>query len=208
MGKPMGGKFAILMDGGFVKKKIQNKTKAFPTLADIDAEVARIKAHPVLDGCDLLRIYWYDAVPASGILKNPIDGSSIDLAKNAIFSRNVSLHQALELHPDFALRMGESAVYGWTFGNSALKALTKRPRPPAANDLVPNISQKGVDLRIGLDLARLALRNLVGSVVVVTGDSDLIPAFKFVRREGVRLYLDHMNHGVKRELKVHADLVL
>lgn len=204
----MSGKFAILMDGGFVKKKIQQRTKAFPTVADIDVEVARIKTHQALLGCELLRIYWYDAVPASGVLKNPIDGTSIDLARNRIYSSNVSLHQALEIHPDFALRMGESAVYGWTVGSSALKSLTKKPRPPAADDLVPNIQQKGVDLRIGLDLARLALRALVGSVVVVTGDSDLIPAFKFVRREGVRVYLDHMNHGVRRELKVHADLIL
>jgi uncharacterized LabA/DUF88 family protein len=204
----MGGEFAILMDGGFVKKKIQKKTSVFPTVADIDVEVTRIKNHTALVGCELLRIYWYDAAPATGLLKNPIDGSAIDLTRNQVYRSNISLHQALETHPDFALRMGESAVYGWTIGSSALTSLTKKPRAPAADDLVPNIQQKGVDLRIGLDLARLALRGLVSSVVVVTGDSDLIPAFKFVRREGVRVYLDHMTHGVRRELKVHADLIL
>jgi uncharacterized LabA/DUF88 family protein len=52
------------------------------------------------------------------------------------------------------------------------------------------------------------LRALVDVVVVVTGDSDLIPAFTFARREGIRIYLDHMGHGVKRELKVHTDLIL
>ena len=57
-------------------------------------------------------------------------------------------------------------------------------------------------------LARLALRSVVSAVVVVTGDSDLVPAFKFARREGIRVYLDNMGHGVKRELKVHADLIL
>jgi hypothetical protein len=35
----------------------------------------------------------------------------------------------------------------------------------------------------------------------------MIPAFKFARREGVRVYLDHMGHGVKRDLKVHTDLI-
>jgi len=204
----MSGKFAILMDGGFVKKKIQQKSKAFPTITTIDAEIARIKGHAALSSCELLRIYWYDAVPASGKLKNPIDGTVIDLAAHPQFSANMSLHQALEVNPDFALRMGDAAVYGWTIGSSAMKALTKAPRAPTAKDLVPDIQQKGVDLRIGLDLARLALRALVDSVVVVTGDSDLIPAFKFARREGIRVYLDHMGHGVKRELKVHADLIL
>ncbi|MBN9305065.1 hypothetical protein [Devosia sp. 67-54] len=65
-----------------------------------------------------------------------------------------------------------------------------------------------MDLRIGLDIARLSLRQLVRVLVVVTGDSDMIPAFKFARREGVRVYLDHMGHGVKRDLKAHTDLVL
>lgn len=73
----------------------------------------------------------------------------------------------------------------------------------------PSIEQKGVDLRIGLDLARLALREMVSTVVVVTGDSDLVPAFKFARREGIRVYLDHLGFSAcKRALKVHVDLVL
>jgi uncharacterized LabA/DUF88 family protein len=170
----MGGKYAILMDGGFVKKKIQQRTKNFPTVPDIAAEVTRIKGHTALAGCELLRVYFYDAVPASGVLTNPIDASKTNLGANPIYSANVSLHQALEVQPDFALRMGDAAVYGWTIGSTALKSLTKKPRAPTAKDLVPDIQQKGVDLRIGLDLARLALRSLVDAVVVVTGDSDLI----------------------------------
>lgn len=204
----MDGKFAILMDGGFVKKKIQQKTKKFPTVSDIEVEVQRIRQHPELQYCDLLRVYWYDSDPASGVLKNPIDGSQINLGSSPHYSANMSLHQALEVQPNFALRMGDASVYGWTIGQKAMKSLTKKPRPIAANDLVPDIQQKGVDLRIGLDLARLALRDMVAGVVVVTGDSDLIPAFKFARREGVRVYLDHLGHGVKRELKVHADIIL
>lgn len=88
-----------------------------------------------------------------------------------------------------------------------MRALSKAPRKLTATDLVPNIEQKGVDLRIGLDIARLALQHIVDVIVVVTGDSDLVPAFKFARREGIRIYLDHMGHGVKRELKVHTDLI-
>jgi len=69
------------------------------------------------------------------------------------------------------------------------------------------VQQKGVDLRIGLDIALLSLRQLASSIVVVTGDSDLIPAFKFARREGMRVYLDHLGGPVRRELKAHADIV-
>src|SRR5262249_9246362 len=103
----MGGKYAILMDGGFVKKKIQQRTRSFPTVLDIDAEVTRIKAHSALAGCEMLRVYWYDAMPASGKLKNPIDATTINLGNTPIYSANTGLYQGLELQPDFALRMGE-----------------------------------------------------------------------------------------------------
>ncbi|MBU6462245.1 MAG: NYN domain-containing protein [Bradyrhizobium sp.] len=204
----MPGKFAILMDGGFVKKKLKQTTKNFPSVADFRTEVARIKAHPALVGHDLLRVYFYDAPPASGAMTNPISQAQINLNAHPDHPKNVSLHQLLEVEPDFALRMGESAIHGWTIGNSALKQMARTPRQLVATDMVPNIEQKGVDLRIGLDIARLALREMVSAVVVVTGDSDLVPAFKFARREGCRVYLDHMGHSVRRELKVHADLIL
>ncbi len=135
-------------------------------------------------------------------------GATLTLDAHPDHPKNVSLHQLLEVEPDFALRMGESAIHGWTIGNAALTSMAKSPRALAPKDMVPNIEQKGVDLRIGLDIARLALRQMVSSIVVVTGDSDLVPAFKFARREGCRVYLDHMGHGVKRELKVHADLII
>ncbi len=89
-----------------------------------------------------------------------------------------------------------------------MKSLTQTQRPIQAADLVPNITQKGVDLRIGMDIARLSLREMVRAIVVVTGDSDLIPAFKFARREGVRVYLECLGHGVRRDLKAHVDIVL
>lgn len=112
------------------------------------------------------------------------------------------------MKPNFAVRTGETFSRGWKFGNSALRSMQRNPRPPRPSDFVPAIEQKGVDLRIGLDIARLALRDMVRALVVVTGDSDLVPAFKFARREGVRVYLDHLGHSVRPELKAHADIVI
>jgi uncharacterized LabA/DUF88 family protein len=48
----------------------------------------------------------------------------------------------------------------------------------------------------------------VRAVVVVTGDSDFVPAFKFARREGVKVILETMGHNVRTELRAHSDLVL
>lgn len=200
--------YAVLIDGGFIKKRLGRQLKRFPLPADIDSEVARIKSNPRLKNLDLLRVYYYDAPPATGLIKNPLDGSVLNLANHKSHAQNVSLQQALEMLPDFALRSGETMVHGWTLGSAALKDLKKAARNLAPNDLVPKVEQKGVDLRIGLDIARLSIRQLVNVIVVVTGDSDMVPAFKFARREGVRVYLDHMGHGVKRELKAHVDAIL
>lgn len=203
------GKYAILVDGGFIKKKLKTKNKHFPTVAEIEAEITRIKVDPNLADYTLLRVYFYDAPPASGIVINPIDATKTDLSADAHYAANVGLQQALELQPNMALRMGETAVHGWELGGAALRNIKQNgARAVVAKDFVPNIEQKGVDLRIGLDIARLAIRQLVDIIVVVTGDSDMVPAFKFARREGMRVYLDHMGHSVMRELKAHVDLVL
>lgn len=204
----MSSKYAILLDSGFVTKKLQGRLGHFPTADDVVQECERVSKSPHLAGRDLLRIYFYDSSPAKDLLKNPIDGSGFDLSATQEFRDHVSLLDKLELTPNFALRKGELVVHGWKLGSQAFKAMTKIPRLPTAKDMVPDLEQKGVDLRIGLDIARLALREMVDFIVVVTGDSDLVPAFRFARREGVRVILDHMGHGVRRELKAHADLVI
>lgn len=201
-------KYAILLDGGFVTKKLEYKLRHFPTAADVQQECNRISASPLLSNRDLLRIYFYDASPARDKIINPIDGSRLDLSSTPEFRHHMSLLDTLELTPNFSVRRGDIMVHGWRLGNKAFAGMLKSPRAPNAKDMVPDLEQKGVDLRIGLDIARLSLRQMVDILVVVTGDSDLIPAFSFARREGVRVFLDHLGHGVKRELKVHADVVL
>jgi len=142
------------------------------------------------------------------MLVNPLDKSSTDLSKTPVFKRHESLLDTLELKPNFALRAGEAVVHNWKIGDFAYKSMIKNQRVLQPKDLVPNITQKGVDLRIGLDIARLSLRQLVSTIVVVTGDSDLIPAFKFARREGLRIVLDAMGHSIRRDLKAHADITI
>lgn len=204
----MTSKYAILLDGGFVTKKLQGQLKRFPAATDVDKECQRIIKHPLLVSRDLLRIYFYDASPAKDRLTNPIDGSARDLSATQEFRDHMSLLDTLELTPNFAVRRGEVVAHGWKLGSRAFRNMMKAPRAPAANDIVPDLEQKGVDLRIGLDIARLALREMVDIIVVVTGDSDLVPAFRFARREGVRVVLDHMGHGVRRDLKAHADIII
>jgi len=201
-------RYAILLDGGFVTKRLRSRLARFPSPDDVVAECARISAHPGVQGQDLLRIYFYDAPPATSIAVNPLSGKVTNLGQTEIFASRKRLQDDLELMPNVALRRGELAVHGWRVRDAALKEIARSRRPLTADDLTLNIEQKGVDLRIGLDIARLALRRLVDTLVVVTGDSDMVPAFRFARREGIRVFLDHLGGPVKRDLKAHADLVL
>lgn len=63
-------------------------------------------------------------------------------------------------------------------------------------------------MRIGLDIASLALKRLVTDVAVVTRDSDMVPAFKLARREGLRVHLDRLGVGRCEELCIHSDTVI
>lgn len=199
---------AILLDGGFVIKKANAEDRVFPTADSVETLAHLIGQKTAAQSSELLRAYFYHARPASADIKNPLSGEVTNLASTEVFRLHESLIDSLELKPSFAVRLGETTVSNWQLGPKAMKSMLASPRAVEARDLIPNISQKGVDLRIGIDLARLSLRSLVDTVVVVTGDSDLIPAFKFVRREGLRVVLATLGHGVRRDLKAHADAVL
>lgn len=202
----MDHRFAILIDGGFFTRKLYSKLgKRTPTVDDVTAEIARLRSNEMFHGYELLRTYYYDAQPATGVVKHPITGVELNLANTAVSTRNKAFLQKLELQPDISLRAGEVSPRGYKLNYNVFADPEFANRVPRADDFVLDLEQKGVDLRIGLDIARLSLRQMVRTIVVVTGDSDFIPAFKFARREGVRVILGHMGHGVKSELKAHTD---
>lgn len=65
--------------------------------------------------------------------------------------------------------------------------------------------QKGVDMRIGLDIASMTLKHQVDTLILVTGDSDFVPAAKLARREGVDFLLDPMEQSISADLNEHVD---
>ena len=73
------------------------------------------------------------------------------------------------------------------------------------SDFRLNMQQKGVDMRIGLDIASLANKKLVDQIILIAGDSDFVPAAKHARREGIDFILDPMWHNIKGSLHEHID---
>jgi len=142
----------MLLDGGFVKYKLGSaKTQA--DSASISKFVGQVSALPILAGMRLHRIYFYDSRPLEISEAKPLGGGTIDFGATDAAARNKSLHSTLVREPFFALRFGELYLEGWRLRKKLLKknAAIKIDH----NDLEPNIRQKGVDMRIGLDIADL-----------------------------------------------------
>jgi uncharacterized LabA/DUF88 family protein len=71
----------------------------------------------------------------------------------------------------------------------------------------PNLKQKGVDIKIGLDVAWASFNRLARNIILITGDSDFIPVIKTARRNGVFVYLMTLGHNVKLELCENVDFL-
>lgn len=220
MQKPL---YAVLLDGAFVTRKLQERRRSegapkADAADDVSAYCAKLKNLPEVRNYELLRVYFYDAHPAASAVKRPVSGASYNLGETLRFRSAQSLHKKLILEPHFALRMGEVALSPekWTLKPRVARQLIASQTADGNlgaetlkdEDFILAAGQKGVDMRVGLDVARLALRDMVRVIVVVTGDSDFAPAFKFARREGVKVYLDAMGHRINPVLRQHADLFL
>jgi len=74
-----------------------------------------------------------------------------------------------------------------------------------AGDVALGLRQKGVDMRIAIDIASLTLKQQVSTIVLVAGDSDFVPAAKLARREGMEFILDPLWQNVNDDLFEHID---
>jgi uncharacterized LabA/DUF88 family protein len=198
--------YAMLLDGGFIRRKLGTATK--PVDADGISNFAKsVSELPCLAGMRLHRIYFYDSKPLDGSSETPLGGKPLDFSSSPTASRNKSLQASLVRKPFFALRFGELHMEGWRLKQKLLRKAGPKIEI-TASDLEPKIRQKGVDMRIGLDIASLTLKKQAHVIVLVTADSDFIPAMKFARREGAQLFLVTLGHGIKDGMREHADLVI
>jgi uncharacterized LabA/DUF88 family protein len=121
-----------------------------------------------------LRFLYYDCAPYNGKAKLPISGNEY------VFEGSDGWLRELAERDLFAVRRGVLKFRGF-----------KARRIPALadDDFRPDFEQKGVDMRIGLDLAGFAVRKSVDRVALVTSDIDCIPAMKLARIGGLQVVL-------------------
>jgi len=86
-----------------------------------------------------------------------------------------------------------------------LERLVADWRELGETDVALGLRQKGVDMRIGLDITSITLKKQADTIILVTGDSDFVPAAKLARREGVEFILDPMRQNIGDDLFEHID---
>lgn len=206
-------KYAILLDAGFLKKNLGSPNNPVDS-SHIVKFVSVIRKLPVLQDFRLHRVYYYDAEPFSLSKPKPLTGGkakgqTVNFAATDLAKRNSAILDALKKEPFFALRLGETVFRGWSVKPQKLDpSRTMLQVEITEKDIIPTINQKGVDMRIGLDIASLSLKKQVDAIVLVSADSDFIPALKFARREGVQVFVLSLGWNIKPDLYAHTDMLI
>lgn len=74
------------------------------------------------------------------------------------------------------------------------------------DDFKPRFEQKGVDMRLGLDIASYAAQRAIDRVILITGDTDCLPVMKSARRAGLQVVLVRLGEqDLARDLLWHSD---
>ena len=159
---------------------------------------------------ELYRIFYYDCPPLNKKLQHPISRKTIDFSKSerAIW-RQQFIHE-MTCRRKVAMRLGkvDEINTNWSINPKLTHKLVNGSisiQDLEENDIMLITKQKGVDMRIGIDIASLAYKQQVERIVLIAGDSDFVPAAKLARREGIDFILDPMWAPIKPDLFEHID---
>jgi len=182
---------AVLIDGGFVRNAATKDGKTYDPKFIEKFGLACKGEDEVIH-----RILYYDCPPCTSKTKLPVSGDS-----HQFEGSDQWLHD-LAKKDHFAVRRGVLKFRGWEPKNVPLT------EAPTDADFVPRFEQKGVDMRIGLDMANYASNRAVGLLVLVTNDTDCIPAMKYARRAGLQVALVSVpSRSTTPELIAHCDFL-
>lgn len=158
---------------------------------------------------EFYRIFFYDCPPLAKRMHTPLGGKSVDFSKSPEATFRRDLHQEILKLRKVALRLGRlNETSKWRLSEAATARLIADPLTfkAADDDFEIDTKQKGVDMRLGLDVASLSFKHQVDQIVIVAADADFVPAAKLARREGIDVILDRMgDHRTAPDLIEHVD---
>jgi uncharacterized LabA/DUF88 family protein len=187
-------KVAILIDGGHVGAIAKKKAGRH-----FDADfVERLAMTCAIATEEIQRILYYDCDPYIGKVKMPVSGLMRDFAASNQLTRELARKDLI------AVRRGVLKFRGWVPRTIPIAGGT----PLSDADFKPSFEQKGVDMRIGLDMANYAANRAVELIALCSNDTDCVPAMKYARRAGLQVALICIPHCLPTpELVAHCDFV-
>lgn len=159
---------------------------------------------------ELYRIFYYDCPPMTRTIRHLLTSNDIDYATMPGTKWSTDFYRYLSEKHRTALRMGELAESTASFilRDNVLSELisgTKAVDTLSEDDFRIDVKQKGVDMRVGLDVASLAHEHYVDQIILIAGDSDFLPAIKMARKHGLDFILDPMKQRPKHTMVEHVD---
>lgn len=200
---------AVLIDGSFFIKRYQQIVSDSHTAQHVADNIFRFSMFHLKHSQPLHKIFFYDCIPFDKRVHSPISKKIIDFKKLPQYQFRMDLFQELKKRRKVALRLGTlKDNRDWTLRSGVLKALLsgqKGIEDLTENDILYNIRQKGIDMKIGVNIASLTLKRFVNQIVLISGDADFVPAAKLARREGIDFILDPMWNPIDDTLFEHID---
>lgn len=201
---------AILIDGGFFLKrygKLVNPARDH-TPEQVSKNLYSFALRHVGNNF-LYRIFYYDCLPFDKIVHNPVSKKAIDFKKSDHYKFRIAFFEELKKKRKIALRLGKlKDSKTWSFRPGLTKDLLNKKitlDDIKESDVSYDLRQKGIDMKIGMDIASLALKKFVNQIVLISGDADFVPASKLARREGIDFILDPMWNSIDDSLSEHID---
>ena len=205
-------KTAVLVDGGFYRKRAKKLYGNKPP-KEAARNLHKYCMNLLKDSYEdrnLYRIFYYDCPPSDKVVYHPLTGKSVNLKHSDEYVWMNEFISELRKLRKVALRLGRMSEEGaqYQLKYEVLKKLFRKETKLdeiTEQDFQLNFKQKGVDMRIGVDISSLAFKNQVQQIILVAGDSDFVPASKQARREGIDFILDPMGAHINDDLFEHID---
>ncbi len=182
-----------MIDGGYLRVIARQSAIDFnPDLIEAFSQGCRESRE------EIHRVLYYDCAPYNGEANRPISGTK------QVFRGSDDWLQQLARKDLFAVRRGVLKFRGYK-----PKRIPMPSRPALKDeDFKPDFEQKGVDMRIGLDIASFSEKRSVERILLVSGDTDCVPAMKYARIAGLQVVLAHLpGTRLAAELLHHSDYV-
>lgn len=176
--------------------------------AKLSEEIDRYQSD-LSESPEFYRIFFYDCPPLIKRMHTPVGKRSVNFSKSKDAQFRLAVHQEIQKLRKVALRLGRlNDTSLWRLKETATKRLIDCPDGfiPTDQDFEIDTKQKGVDMRLGLDVASLSFKRQVNQIVLVAADADFVPAAKLARREGIDVVLDRMGETrAAKDLIEHVD---